>query len=151
MKKVFCLVLSLLMLMAAPVYAEEQTAQATVTYTCEDNFYIEIPETIAVGEVCYINAVEVNISPTKSVYVDLMINPNSYVTIYNEADENQSLDVYFQREDGTTLSVTDLNLASFQSGSSGTSLSFTTYINDDMTGKMAGQYSGVAMFSIHCE
>ena len=67
MKKVFCLVLSLLMFMAAPVYAEEQTAQATVTYTCEDNFYIEIPETIAVGEVCYINAVEVNISPTKSV------------------------------------------------------------------------------------
>lgn len=151
MKKVFCLVLSLLMLMATPVYAEEQTAQATVTYTCEDNFYIEIPETIAVGEVCYINAVEVNISPTKSVYVDLMINPNSYVTIYNEADENQSLDVYFQREDGTTLSVTDLNLASFQSGSSGTSQSFTTYINDDMTGKMAGQYSGIAMFSIHCE
>ncbi len=26
-----------------------------------------------------------------------------------------------------------------------------TIIIDDMTGKMAGQYSGVAMFSIHCE
>lgn len=151
MKKVFCLVLSLLMLMATPVYAEEQTAQATVTYTCEDNFYVEIPETIAVGEVCYINAVDVNIAPSKSVYVDLMINPNSYVTIYNEVDESQSLDVYFQREDGTTLSVTDLNLACFQYGSSGTSQSFTTYINSDMAGKMAGQYSGIAMFSIHCD
>lgn len=24
-------------------------------------------------------------------------------------------------------------------------------MNDDITGKMAGQYSGIAMFSIHCD
>ncbi len=137
------------MLIANPVYASEQTAQATITYTCDDSFYIEIPSTINVGEECYINAVEVNISPTKNVYVDLG-HPEGYVRLYNEGNENEYIDTYFQDGSGNTLTVTNLNLAMFSSGSSGSSQSFTTYV-EDTTGKTAGQYTGVAMFWIHCD
>lgn len=150
MKKIICCILSVIILLSNQVYASEQTAQATVTYTCEDSFFIEIPVTIAVGEECYINAVEVNISPSKAIYVDLMINPDEYVRLYNESDNSKYIDAYFKDGEGNVLSVTDMNLATFYSGSGGTSQSFTTFVQDT-TGKAAGAYSGIAMFWIHCE
>ena len=83
-------------------------------------------------------------------YVDLMNNPDEYVRLYNEQDESEYIDAYFMDDEGNTLTVTDMNLATFQSGSTGTSQSFTTFVNDT-SGKAAGQYTGVAMFYIHCD
>lgn len=149
MKKILCSLFIILMFTAYPVFASEQMAQATITYTCDDSFFIEIPEAITVGDECTINAIEVNISPSKCVYVDLG-HPDGYVRLYNEANENEYIDAYFKDGNGTTLTVTNLNLATFASGSGGSSQTFTTYI-DDSTGKTAGKYSGVAMFVIHCD
>ena len=149
MKKILSLFIVICMLLSCPVHASEQTAQATIIYTCEDSFFIEIPEAITVGEECYINAIEVNISPSKCVYVDLG-HPDGYVRLYNESNENEYIDAYFKDSNDNVLTVTNLNLATFASGSDGSSQSFTTYV-DDTTGKTAGQYTGVAMFWIHCD
>lgn len=149
LKKVSCVILSMIMICANPVYAED-TVSATVTYYCDDYFYIEIPDTIVVGDECVITANEINISPSKTVYVDLMPNPNDFVTIYNEVDPNETLDVYFMNSDGNNIAINDTNLVSFEYGSDGTSKTFSTYVNDT-TGKPAGEYSGTAMFSIHCD
>lgn len=150
MKKILCAILIVTLVLAFPSYASELTAQATVTFTCDDYFYVEIPDTIVVGEVCTINAPEVNIAPNKCVYVDLMNNPDEYVRLYNEADETQTIDAYFMDGEGNVLTITDMNLATFQYGSSGASQTFSTFVND-VTGKAAGQYTGIANFYIHCD
>lgn len=129
------------------VHAAEQTAEATVIYTCEDSFFIEIPQTIYVGEENYINAVEVNIAQGKKICVDLMMNPNEYVTLTNGSEE---IDVYFRDSDGNDLTVSNMTIAEFPSGSQNSQKTFTTYVGDT-TGKTAGEYTGTAMFYIYCQ
>lgn len=102
-----------------------------------------------VGEECSINAVEINISPNKAVYVDLALSPDEYVTIHSE-NSDDTLDVYFVNSDGEPLSVTNMTLARFDSGSENSSQTFSTYVSET-TGKTAGVYTGTAMFNIYCD
>ena len=149
MRKIISLILFMTLVFTCPVFGAEQTAQATLTYTCDDSFFIEIPETIAVGEECSISVVEANISPTKAIYVDLMNNPDEYVQLYNEYDNSEYIDAYFRNSEGNVLSVVDMNLATFQYGEN-TNKTFTTFVRDT-SGKKAGAYSGTAVFYIHCD
>lgn len=147
--KTIAIFLLMAVMCAMPVCASEQTANATVTYTCEDSFFVQIPEVINVGEECSINAVEINISPNKAVYVDLALSPDEYVTIHSE-NSDDTLDVYFVNSDGEPLSVTNMTLARFDSGSENSSQTFSTYVSET-TGKTAGVYTGTAMFNIYCD
>lgn len=148
MKKFFVLLMCTILMMSMTVNAEEQTAEATVTYTCEDRFFVQIPDTIIVGEEVTITAAEVNISPNKTIYVDLMGNGDDHIQIHNEADESETIDVYFRDGNGNDLKTNNMTLASFTG--EGETSTFSTYVNDT-EGKKAGAYIGTAMFSIHCE
>lgn len=149
-KRIICVFLSMAVVLATPVYASEEIVSANVSYYCDDYFYIQIPSSIVVGDECPVTAVDINISPTKTVYVDLIGDPNTYITIYNENNLSESLDVYFLNNDGNNLEPTNMNLVSFGYGDNGISKSFSTYVSDT-TGKQAGHYTGTAMFSIRCE
>lgn len=145
-KKILLTILIACML-AMQVHAAEQTSEATVVYTCADSFFIEIPQTIYAGEENTISAVEVNVADGKTVHVDLMMNPNEYVTVNNGSD---SINVYFTDSDGKDLTVSHMTLAEFPSGSQNTQKKFGTYVSDT-TGKKAGEYTGTAMFYIYCD
>lgn len=150
MKKIFTVIIcAMIFVMSITAYASEQTAEATIVYTCDDSFYIQIPDTIVVGEESYITASEVNISPNKTIYVDLVGEGEDHIQIHNDADSNETIDVYFQNSNGEDLRTNNMTLATFDGDSEGSTQSFSTYVQDT-TGKKAGSYSGIAMFSIYC-
>jgi hypothetical protein len=147
MKRFLALIVAT-MLFAVPVYAENYEVSSTLIYTQDDSFCIQIPETIYVGEQSVIEAVEMNIAPNKTVYVDLN-HVDGYVEINSVNDPSSSMNVYFRSDTGTDLNVTNLTLASFASGDN-TLKEFSTY-TDGTDNPVAGEYTGSVSFYIHCD
>ena len=135
-------------IIAIPVFAEEMSVESTLVYTCEDSFFVSIPETIVVGEPSYVEATDINIAPGKTVYVDIA-SPNDYVEISSVNDSSNQLHVFFQNAEGTAVTVMNPSIATFEYGESGDK-EFNTYI-ENATNAIAGDYSGSVMFNIRCE
>lgn len=147
MKKLFAII-AVMMVIVYPVFADDIIAESTLIYTCDDSFWVNIPETIIVGEEASVEAMDVNIAPGKSIHVDIS-SPNDYVEIHSASDPNSTLHVFFNSADGGQITVIHPTVATFGSGESG-SKQFTTYI-DNTTDAIAGEYTGNVMFNIHCE
>lgn len=136
----------------ATVYAAEpQFGSSTITYTVEDSFYVQIPETINVGDSATIYAVETNISEDKMIYVRIdNLDANGCVTLTNDADSSYTISTYFMDLDGTKYSSSNNLIGTFNTyGNTGLTFNTGTDANPSMT--KAGSYTGQVYFSITCE
>jgi hypothetical protein len=148
MRKIFIAIGLAIIMIAETVFAES-TASATLYYYRDDTFYVIIPDSIQVGEENYITADSLNIGVNKHVNVSLE-NNESFVTIYHTSDESQSVDVYFQNENGDTVGSGNPAIVSFGKDESGISKYFRTYVSGADTAA-AGEYTGTVTFRVYCE
>ena len=148
MKRMIGAFLMAVILLVSPIYAEDMSAEATLKYTSEDTFFIQIPETIIVGETCQIEAVDLNIAPDKTVHVDVGM-ADDYIEITSVNDSNNKLRVAFHNEDNEQLNAGNVSLASFVKDGD-TVKDFTTTV-EDTTNAIAGDYTGNVTFYIYCE
>lgn len=144
MRTLYKMLVTIFIVIALACVANADEYESTVIYTADDSYFIEIPETIIVGEPAHITASEVNIADGKTISVGL--GSMDYIQIYNQKDTSKPLDVYFETEDGTRAS-TSIPLATFESDGS---REFTAVVNDT-TNTLAGEYSGKVMFEVFCE
>ena len=131
--------------------AEPQMTTSTITYQADDQFCVYIPETIVVGESVQISAMDINIDPSKSVYVSFSgFELSGGITIYNIHDSQSTLTVFFTDELGNLYDTNNRIIGSFSNESEGTLLSFTSYV-DATSSTIAGEYTGLVSFDIFCE
>ena len=136
-------VLTSLLLVVSPVQtpiivqaAEPQFGSSTVTYTVDDYFCVQIPETINVGIQSEIYAYETNIAPEKSIY-----------------DSSQEINVFFEDEAGNQYSSQNNLIAQFGQNTNHESqhVVFNTRTDANPMNVSAGSYSGQVYFSMVCE
>lgn len=153
-KKVTCFMLGIMLLVSPTVaYASEpQFGTSTVTCTVDDNFYVQIPETITVGETATIYAMETNITDDKLIYVRIDgLDGSGEITLTNDTDPSETIKAYFTNESGTKYSSSDNLIGTFARSQTG-GINFNACCADvDTHSKKAGSYSGQVYFSITCE
>ena len=146
-------ILTSLMLLVSPIQtpmvvqaAEPQFGSSTLTYTVDDYFYVQIPETINVGTESEIYAMETNISPEKSIYVRIEgLDSNGAIQLHNDNDSSKSINVFFVDKTGNNI------IAQFGSSQDGQIATFNTEVDADPHSASAGLYSGQVYFSMICE
>lgn len=148
LKNTFAICVAIILINCYVFANENIMLESTISYTCDDSFCVTIPQTIVVGEEVNIEAMDVNIAPGKTIYVDLA-TANDYVEIHSVVNPDSILLVYFNSSDGNQVTGFNPTLATFGYGESG-SKHFTTYINNT-TDAIAGDYTGSVMFNIRCE
>lgn len=162
MKKVkmnIACILSSLLLLVSPIQtpmiveaAEPQFGSSTVTYTVDDYFYVQIPETINVGTEAEIYAMETNIAPDKSIYVRIDgLDSNGAIQLHNDNDSSQTINAYFIDNNGSRYNSGNNLIAQFFPNQSGQHATFNTEVEVDPQVVSAGSYSGQVYFSIMCE
>lgn len=151
-----CIVMSLILLLSpiqTPVVyaAEPQFSSSTVTYTVDDSFYVQIPETITVGDSATIYAIETNISEDKMIYVRIDgLDEYGCIKLTNDADSSYTISTYFMDSSGNKYSNSNNLIGTFSaSGNDGLTFNTGTDANPSMT--KAGSYTGRVYFSIICE
>lgn len=157
MKKFLALMLTLIIatLMPCTVFAEDYDMSymqnSTLKYTAQGNFMIYIPMEITVGETVEIRAEEINIPQNKQIRVSFGgLNSNNAIEIYNESSPTDKLTVKFRNSNGEDILYSDLMLGKFTADSSGSTISFSSYVTDDAMAK-AGDYTGNLEFYIGYE
>lgn len=151
-----CCILSIVLLLSpvqqSVVYASEpQFGCSTVTYTVDDSFYVQIPETISVGDSATIYAIETNISADKLIYVRIDgLDSNGEITLTNDADSSQTITTYFTDENGNKYSSSN-NLVGTFSPYGNDGMKIYTGTNANPGSARAGSYSGQVYFNITCE
>jgi hypothetical protein len=150
MKKFLSMIALVTMLFCVQnVYAQEpQTGFATLTYTVDDSFMVYIPDSISVGQTAQLYASQINIDPSKHVYVRISNMGNDGVTITSVNDSSSTLSVLFRDGEGNTLNQSNTLVGTFSE--SDASLYLTSYIDYDGNA-VAGDYTGVVYFDISCE
>lgn len=152
MKKIITLLLTVSMVFAGItcVYAQEpQMGSSTLTYTVDDSFWVYIPETMPVGQTAQLQAGDLNIDPSKQVYVSIAnIDGDNGVKIYNVNDSSATLSVKFKDANGNTLDKPGAVAGEFSS--TGDIIEITPYVESDWD-SMAGDYTGTVYFNIYCE
>ena len=152
-------ILTSLMLLVSPIQtpmvvqaAEPQFGSSTLTYTVDDYFYIQIPETINVGTESEIYAMETNISPEKSIYVRIEgLDSNGAIQLHNDNDSSKTINVFFvDRSDTLRLSLYNL-IELFVHNPDRLIATFNTEVDADPHSASAGSYSGQVYFSMICE
>lgn len=146
-------ILASLMLLVSPIQtpmvvqaAEPQFGSSTLTYTVDDYFYVQIPETINVGTESEIYAMETNISPEKSIYVRIEgLDSNGAIQLHNDNDSSKAINVFFVDKTGNNI------IAQFGSSQDGQIATFNTEVDADPHSASAGLYSGQVYFSMICE
>lgn len=134
--------------------AEPQFGTSTVTYTVDDYFYVQIPETINVGTESMIYAYETNIAPGKSIYVRIEgLDGLDSVKLQNDNDPSKEINVYFTNESGSRYSAQNNLVAQFGSNVNGEvqTAIINTETDANQMQAVAGSYSGQVYFSMICE
>lgn len=132
--------------------AEPQFGSSTLTYTVDDYFYVQIPETINVGTESEIYAMETNISPEKSIYVRIEgLDSNGAIQLHNDNDSSKSINVFFVDKTGNRCNSGNNIIAQFGSSQDGQIATFNTEVDADPHSASAGLYSGQVYFSMICE
>lgn len=152
-------ILTSLMLLASPIQtpmivqaAEPQFGSSTLTYTVDDYFYIQIPETINVGTESEIYAMETNISPEKSIYVRIEgLDSNGAIQLHNDNDSSKTINAFFVDKTGNRCNSGNNIIAQFGSSQDGQITTFNTEVDADPHSASAGSYSGQVYFSMICE
>lgn len=152
-------ILTSLMLLVSPIQtpmfvqaAEPQFGSSTLTYTVDDYFYVQIPETINVGTESEIYAMETNISPEKSIYVRIEgLDSNGAIQLHNDNDSSKTINVFFVDKTGNRCNSGNNIIAQFGSSPDGQIATFNTEVDVDPHSASAGSYSGQVYFSIMCE
>lgn len=154
-------ILTSIVLLVAPIQpsivaqaAEPQSRSSTVSYTVDDYFYINIPETIYVGTETKVSAIETNIAPGKTIYVRIEgVNTNGFITLQNDFDPSHTIQVYFKDSSGANITSENNLIAQFGKNDNGMvqSVSFYTETNASPSTDSAGSYSGQIYFDIICE
>lgn len=153
-------VLTSIMLLVSPIQyptivyaAEPQFGSSTVTYTVDDYFYVQIPETINVGTEAEIIAMETNIAPEKSIYVRIeWYDGDGFVRLKNDNDPSRTIDVYFYDSNGERYTSSNNLIAQFRASDGNVqTATFNTKANANPMDDLAGSYSGQVYFSMICE
>ena len=154
-------ILTSLLLVVSPIQtpitvqaAEPQFGSSTVTYTVDDYFYVQIPETINVGIQSEIYAYETNIAPEKSIYVRIEgLDGNGAIQLHNDNDSSQEINVFFEDEAGNQYSSQNNLIAQFGQNTNHESQRavFNTKTDANPMNVSAGSYSGQVYFSMICE
>ena len=134
--------------------AEPQFGSSTVKYTVDDYFYVSIPETINVGTESTISAYETNIAPDKSIYVRIEgLDGDGYITLKNDYDSSQTLNVYFKDSNGERYSAMNNLIAQFgiNPANETQTITFNSEPDTITPSTRAGSYSGQVYFSVVCE
>lgn len=132
-------ILASLMLLVSPIQtpmvvqaAEPQFGSSTLTYTVDDYFYVQIPETINVGTESEIYAMETNISPEKSIYVRIEgLDSNGTIQLHNDNDSSKAINVFFVDKTGNRCNSGNNIIAQFGSSQDGQIATFNTEVDAD--------------------
>lgn len=142
--KIIALATVLVMFLAIARVAYADAYESTIVFTADDRYFIEVPETIVVGEPAHVKTLEADIATGKKIWVYLG-NGDDEAKIYNEKDRSRPLSVHFFSDDGTrATSTTPLAVLDGE----GTK-EFTTTIGNPEDA-MAGEYTGTVMFDVNC-
>lgn len=144
MKRLAKLFITTLLILAFTCIAYADEFEATVVYTADDRYYVEIPEIIVVGEPAHIKVSEADIATGKKIWVYLG-NGDDEAKIYNEKDRSRPLSVYFFADDDTRATTTTPLAVIDGVGTK----EFTTSIGN-LEDAMAGEYIGTVMFDVNC-
>lgn len=144
MKRLAKLFITTLIILAFTCIAYADELEATVVYTADDSYIVEIPETIVVGEPSYITVSDMDVANNKVIFVTLSGGANE-MQIYNQRDTSRPLNVYFTDENGIRASATTSVAMFWAEGTK----EFTAVVENEQDA-IAGEYTGSVMFDISC-